>query len=146
VARLRRLAVGLSPPRARFVSGPVRVRFVVDIVALGQYFGFPSQYPCRIDLYTAYLHRNTTFIRRTSGRSLGTFKESSDGLIDIFTYHTVKNSHRLPVPAYIHVIVRPVPGCRPKLVICKNFLPCGKAKYLLVAAQGECVTYRIVQV
>lgn len=44
VLRFGRLVVGLSQRRGLFNSWPVNVGFVVDQVALRQYFGFPRQY------------------------------------------------------------------------------------------------------
>ena len=76
---LRLVIAGLSTRRNGFDPGPVRVGFLVDKGALGQV----SRRVLRVSLVGIipltlhfYLHLNTTFIKKTNGRSLGTFKQS----------------------------------------------------------------------
>lgn len=64
--------------RLRFDSRSVHVNFLVDAVALGQFFlSGPFRFPISLSLYQcskiSHLHINTIVIRRTSGRSLGNF-------------------------------------------------------------------------
>jgi hypothetical protein len=80
VPRLRRLVAGVSPRRHGFNSVSVRVRFVVDKVVLGQVLlrVLPSSSVSIIIPLTLCTHPllNTTLIGRTSGRRLGTLKQT----------------------------------------------------------------------
>jgi hypothetical protein len=64
----------LSPRRCRFDSGPVDVRIMVDKVALGE-----THSPCHYYSNNVPFHFFFSYysFRRTSGRSLGTFQQST---------------------------------------------------------------------
>jgi len=67
----------LPPWRPGFDPGPVRVRFVVDKVALGQAVLRVLRFSPVIILPIFHTHHlNVTLNRRTIGRSLGTVKQS----------------------------------------------------------------------
>ena len=67
----------LSPWRPGFDPGPVRLRLMVDKVALGQVVPRVLRFsPVIIPPVFHTHHLNVTLNRRTIGRSLGTFKQS----------------------------------------------------------------------
>jgi hypothetical protein len=67
---LRRLVAGLSPRRSGFDPGSVHVGFVVDKVALGQYFGFSlSIHSTGVPL--KWKSRNSIFITGLHNKPLG---------------------------------------------------------------------------
>jgi hypothetical protein len=74
------LVAGLSPCRPGFDPRSVQVRFLVDREARWQ-VSLPvlRLSPVRIipPMFYTHFYTNTTFIRRTSGRNLETFKQSS---------------------------------------------------------------------
>jgi hypothetical protein len=53
---LKRLIAGLSPRRPGFAPGSVRVRFVVDKVALGQVSLQVLRFPLSISFHHCYVH------------------------------------------------------------------------------------------
>jgi hypothetical protein len=76
----------------RFDPGLIHVGFVVDRVALGQDFiRVFLFYPDSIiaPMLPSHLHVNTALVRRTSGRSLGTLKQSNalSGQEGTFTFY-----------------------------------------------------------
>jgi hypothetical protein len=67
----------LSPWRPGFDPGPVRARFMVDKMALGQVVLRVLRFSPVIIPPIFYTHHlNVTLNRRTNGRNLGTFKQS----------------------------------------------------------------------
>jgi len=75
------------PRRSGFDPGPVHVGFVADEVAPVQ-VSLPvlrlSPVSITVPMLHTFLHIDTTFIRRTSGRRVGTFRQSR-ALSDIGT-------------------------------------------------------------
>jgi hypothetical protein len=84
VPLLRRLVAGLSSLSPGFDPEEVRVRFVIDKLALGQsfaeYFGFPLSASFHQQVLHTQLRRGTAFTTGTSGRRLGAFKQSNAAL------------------------------------------------------------------
>ena len=74
-------SAGLSPRRSGFGAKPIRVTFVVYKVPLAHVFLPVLRFsPVTIIppmLQTHHHHLNTVLMRRASGRSLGTLKESN---------------------------------------------------------------------
>jgi hypothetical protein len=80
----------LAPWRPGFDPGPVHVRFVVDNVALGQaVLRVLRVSPVIIPPIFHIHYLNVTLNRRTSGRSLGTFKQNA-AVSDIGEHWTEK--------------------------------------------------------
>jgi hypothetical protein len=83
---------GLSPRSLGFDPGPVHVRYAVDRLALWQVFLPILRFsPVSIvpPMLHTRLHLNTTLIRRTSGRSLGTEIETTSNLFQQLRFFLV---------------------------------------------------------
>jgi phage shock protein PspC (stress-responsive transcriptional regulator) len=108
----RRFVAGLSRRRFGFDPGSVHVRFVVDIVALGQVFPRVLRYfPVSIILPIFHINLHVSLTERTDGRSLGT-SQKSNALSEIGEDCIRRQFHFFNLQGFIAWVYNPRPASR----------------------------------